>query len=40
MGFPDLRLLVVKHPLGGIPEAEAKAKGADAVESIVRFFDH
>jgi hypothetical protein len=39
MGFPDLRIVVIPHPLGGIPEEEAKIKGAAAVDGIVRLFE-
>ena len=38
MGYPDLRLLVIPHPLGGIPEAEALMKTDAALEQLVRFF--
>jgi hypothetical protein len=39
MGFPDLRIVVVPHPLGGIPAEEALKKAPEAIEKIVAFFD-
>ena len=38
MGYPDLRLLVIPHPLGGIPEVEALLKTDAALKQLVRFF--
>lgn len=34
MGFPDLRILVVQHPLGGIPPEEVLQKIPDAVAGV------
>ena len=35
MGYPDLRILVIQHPLGGIPPEEVmqKVPGAVAIVS-------
>ncbi len=38
MGYPDLRLVIVKHPLGGVPEEKALEKSAEAVEQIAEIF--
>jgi len=34
MGFPDLRILVIQHPLGGIPPEEVLQKIPDAVDEV------
>ncbi len=39
MGCPDLRILLIEHPLGGTTAEEALAKTGPAVESLVRLFE-
>jgi len=34
MGFPDLRIIVIDHPLGGIEPEEVLAKVAGAATSV------
>ena len=34
MGYPDLRIVVIQHPLGGIEPAEVLAKVPDAAASV------
>jgi hypothetical protein len=34
MGYPGLRIIVIPHPLGGIPPEEALAKVPDAVSAV------
>ena len=34
MGYPALRLIVIPHPLGGIPPEEVLAKVPDAVSAV------
>jgi hypothetical protein len=36
MGHPDLRLVFITHPLGGIPAEEASEKARAAVDDVVR----
>lgn len=36
MGHPDLRLVFITHPLGGIPAEEASKKARAAVDDVVR----
>ena len=35
LGMPGLPITTVPHPMGGIPEAEAKARGEDIVPTLV-----
>lgn len=35
MGHPDLTVVVVEHPLGGIPPDEVKAKAMVAARAVV-----
>ncbi len=37
-GLPDLRIVVVPHPLGGIPAEKALAKAEDAAKAIGAMF--
>jgi hypothetical protein len=39
MGYPDLRIIYVDHPLGGIPAAAALAKTDAALAALVEFFE-
>lgn len=34
MGFPDLRIIVIQHPLGGIDPSEVLAKVPDAATQV------
>lgn len=34
MGYPDLRILVIQHPLGGIPPEDVLQKVPGAVETV------
>ena len=36
MGYPNLRLVTIQHPLGGIPEAEAQAKATGALDTLLQ----
>jgi len=36
MGFPDLDLVVIEHPLGGIDPAEVRDKAAEAATTVAR----
>jgi hypothetical protein len=38
-GYPDLRIIVIPHPLGGIPKEAALAKAAAAVEAVARIAE-
>jgi hypothetical protein len=38
MGHPDLTVIVVEHPLGGIEPDEVRAKAAVAAAAIVERF--
>ena len=39
MGYPELRIVVVPHPLGGISQDLVLAKAPDAVEVVASYFD-
>lgn len=39
MGYPDLRIIVVPHPLGGIPQDLVLEKVPEAVEAVASYFD-
>lgn len=34
MGFPDLRIFTITHPLGGVPEEQALAKVEGAAAAV------
>jgi len=34
MGFPDLRIFTITHPLGGVPEDQALAKVEGAAAAV------
>ena len=34
MGFPDLALVLIDHPLGGIPVEQARAKAEAVAEAV------
>ncbi len=36
LGLPDLRLAIIKHPLGGESEAAVKQLAATALEQVVQ----
>ena len=36
MGHPDLPVVIVEHPLGGIEEDEVRAKAAVAARAIIQ----
>lgn len=38
MGYPDLRIIVIEHPLGGIEPDEVLAKVPDAAASVSRLM--
>ena len=38
MGFPDLRIFTITHPLGGVPESAALAKVEGAAASVAELF--
>ena len=38
MGVPDLRIVTIPHPLGGIPPEEALAKVEGAAATVVQLF--
>jgi hypothetical protein len=38
MGRPDLRVVLVPHPIGGIPAEEAAAKAPAAAQAIPALF--
>jgi len=38
MGFPDLRMIVIPHPLGGIPPEEVLAKVPAAADAVGERF--
>ncbi len=38
MGFPDLRIITIQHPLGGITPAEAEAKAVGTIDQVVRLI--
>jgi hypothetical protein len=38
MGYPDLRIVTIPHPLGGIAPADAVAKADDAAATVARLF--
>ena len=35
-GYPNLRIVTISHPIGGIPKEDALAKAAAAVEAVAR----
>ncbi|MBI2848063.1 MAG: hypothetical protein HYX83_02705 [Chloroflexi bacterium] len=37
-GLPDLPLIIVPHPVGGIPADKAKAKADHVIDEIVRLL--
>lgn len=39
MGFPDLRIITIQHPLGGIDPAEVLAKVPDAAGQVSKLMD-
>lgn len=38
MGYPNLRLVTIQHPLGGIPQSEAEAKAAGTVDDLLQLL--
>jgi len=34
LGLPDLRLVVIRHPLGGLGSAEVRARALGAIDSV------
>lgn len=38
LGMPELRLVIVPHPLGGLSNAEAEAKGAQLHASLMELL--
>lgn len=38
MGFPDLRIIVIPHPLGGIDPAEVIAKVPEAAAQVSKLM--
>ena len=38
MGYPDLRIIVIQHPLGGIPVEEVMQKIPGAVSDVSQFI--
>ena len=38
MGYPDLRILVIQHPLGGIPPEEVLQKVPGAVSDVTQLM--
>lgn len=39
MGFPQLKLVIVPHPLGGIPTEDALKKAAPLLDTIAGMFN-
>ncbi len=36
LGLPDLRLAIVKHPLGGLPEEGVRERAREALDQVVQ----
>ena len=39
LGFPDLRLVVIPHPLAGLDRAEAEERGRAVGRELLRLLD-